>query len=398
MPATRPNILWIVTTQWRAQATGYAGDANARTPFLDALAASAVQFTQAVTPHPFGPFARAALFTGVPSPENGVREYFDPLPTGTRTIAHALGGRGYATGFFGKWHLGKRDPAAALVGKAHARIVVPPEARGGFATWEGFESGFLINDPMLHGSRLPHPVVFPGYQSDVLCEQALGWIERSKPWFCVVSLEPPHPPYDAEAAGVLGPPPDAIALRSNVPRGADVEARARRELAGYYAHLEATDRAVGRLIGGIADPNTIVVFTSVHGDMHGSHGLFRKGWPHEESVRVPLVVRFPDRKGGTDDAAISLLDLPALTVRWADRVEAEAVAPFSRISMPCVVDLPQQCNRTWSGMRTPQRKLILNANGTPWLFFDLEKDPGEEENLTTDPRRAEELAALRRLL
>ena len=63
--------------------------------------------------------------------------------------------RGYATAFFGKWHLGRRDPAAPLVGDAHAKIIVPPAARGGFEFWEGFESGFLLNDPWLHGTKLP---------------------------------------------------------------------------------------------------------------------------------------------------------------------------------------------------------------------------------------------------
>ena len=165
MTARTPNILWIVTTQWRAQAWGGAGDPNARTPHLDRLAATAVNFTEAVTPHPFGPWARAALLTGVPSPENGVRDYFDPLPTGTRTIAHQLGERGYRTAFFGKWHLSRRDPQAPLVGEAHARTRVPPEARGGFDFWEGFESGFLLNDPWLHGSRLPEPTQIRGYQA-----------------------------------------------------------------------------------------------------------------------------------------------------------------------------------------------------------------------------------------
>src|SRR5256885_15279580 len=115
MPAL-PNILWIVTTQWRAQACGYAGDPNARTPQLDALAARSINYAQAVTPHPFGPFARASLLTGVPSPGNGVRDYFDPLPATARTIAHEMKARGYATAFFGKWPLAPRDPAGPPLG------------------------------------------------------------------------------------------------------------------------------------------------------------------------------------------------------------------------------------------------------------------------------------------
>src|SRR3954469_16325972 len=118
--AGQPNILWIVTTQWRAQATGYSSDVNARPPWLDGLASEAVDFTQAVTPHPLGPQARAALLTGKLCPENGVSGYWDPLPTDARTVAHALGDRGYATAWFGKWHLAPRDRQASFVGEIHA--------------------------------------------------------------------------------------------------------------------------------------------------------------------------------------------------------------------------------------------------------------------------------------
>jgi len=449
MCAPKPNILWIVTTQWRAQACGYAGDPNARTPYLDALAAESVNYTQAVTPHPFGPFARAALLTGVPSPANGVRDYFDPLPPGTRTIAHALNEQGYTTAFFGKWHLGRRDPSAPMVGEAHARTLVPPDARGGFGFWEGFESGFQLNEPWLHGTRLAEPTRFEGYQSDVLCERAAKWItgggassasgegsagakamadkqaegrESSVPWFCMVSLESPHPPYDAPAAGIGARDGNDLILPANVPRGGEAEARARRELAGYYAHIEATDRAIGRLLAsGAADPaRTIVVFTSAHGDMHGAHGLFRKGWPHEESVRVPLLVRLPHERGaggglqgkvdggrwtvdgvqragdgrGADDSAVSLVDLPAMTLAWASGLTPQASRLAAHISMPSVVTLPRQCDRVWRGVRTKTRKLVLNADGSSWLFFDLEQDPLEIENLAGDPARAEEIAEL----
>ncbi len=410
MPAPLPNILWIVTTQWRAQATGYAGDPNARTPQLDALAAESVNYTQAVTPHPFGPFVRAAMLTGVASPMNGVRDYFDPLPTNARTIAHEMRDRGYQTAFFGKWHLAKRDPKVPLIGEAHARMIVPPESRGGFEFWEGFESGFLLNDPWLHGSTLPEPVQARGYQSDVICDRAARWRKAmgerlEEKTFCVVSLEAPHPPYAAPAAGMKERDPASIVLPANVPRGGEAEKKAREELAGYYAHIEATDRAIGRLWRQVTSDkgqvtrDTVVVFTSVHGDMHGAHGLFRKGWPYEESVRVPLLVRVPGGAARRDETPVSLVELGGMTMRLAENGALGITRPtFSRISMPSVVGLPYQCDRIWRGVRTKTRKLVLNDDGTPWLFFDLEADPLEMKNLAGDPARAGEIEELRRLV
>ncbi|MGH7995404.1 MAG: sulfatase-like hydrolase/transferase, partial [Opitutaceae bacterium] len=303
-----PNVLLVVATQWRGQALGCSGDPNARTPHLDAFASGAVRFTEAVTPHPFGPFARAALLTGVPSPENGVCDYFDPLPRSSRTLAHRFGERGYATAFVGGWHLARRDPAALLVGEAHARTKVAPEDRGGFGHWDGFEGGFLLNDPWLQGTHSPEPRRLRGYQSDVLAELALQWIASApRPWFCLVSLEPPHPPY--AAAGVRSRP-EELHLTANVPRGGEAEARARRELSGYYGQLEATDRALGRLFAATPATDARIVFTSVHGDMHGAHGLFRKGWPYEESIRIPLLWREPGlRAEARVDDPVSLLDL-----------------------------------------------------------------------------------------
>lgn len=402
--ASKPNILWIVTTQWRASATGYVGDRNARTPWLDGLASESVEFTQAVTPHPLGPQARAALFTGKLCPENGVRGYWDPLPVKARTVAHALKDRGYETAFFGKWHLAERDRTAPFVGDVHAKMLVPPERRGGFEFWEGFEGGFLLNDPWLHGTRLAAPKHFKGYQADVLVTRASEWLRQrhARPVFCVVSLEAPHPPYHAPAPHVAEALPSEIALRANVPLHGDVEKKAREELAGYYAHIEATDRAIGKLIAEVNLSETAVVFLSVHGDMHGAHGLFRKAWPYEESVRVPLLVRRPHGTAGHDPSPVSLVDVPHMAVAWAEGREWHCKRDSATISMPAATEIPLQCPHPWRGFRTPKHKFVLRPDAagheTPWLYFDLERDPLEKNNLVGDPTRLEEIEQLRLLM
>ncbi|HKB57141.1 MAG TPA: sulfatase-like hydrolase/transferase [Lacunisphaera sp.] len=408
---SRPNILWIIATQWRASATGYAGDVNARTPWLDGLASEAVNYTQAVTPHPLGPQARAALLTGKLCPENGVSDYWDPLPTDARTVAHALKDRGYVTAFFGKWHLAERDRKAPFVGEAHAKQIVPPERRGGFELWEGFESGFLLNDPWLHGTRLEVPKKFKGYQAEVLCQRAAAWSREQgarsaatgQPSFCVVSLESPHPPYHAPALHVAEVKPADLKLRANVPTGGPVEQQAREELAGYYAHIEATDRAIGKLMAEVDLAETVVVFTSVHGDMHGAHGLFRKAWPYEESIRVPLLIRREQGAGSKepnkkDSSPVSLADLPHMAVAWAEGKEWRCKRDSAVISMPSATEIPLQCPVAWRGFRSAKHKLVLNADGTPWLYFDLEHDPLEMKNLAGDPARQREIEELKRLM
>lgn len=408
--SARPNILWIVTTQWRAQATGYAGDVNARTPWLDGLASEAVNFTQAVTPHPLGPQARAALLTGRLCPENGVSGYWDPLPISSRTIAHALADRGYATAFFGKWHLAPRDRSAPFVGEVHAKTPVPPERRGGFAFWEGFEGGFLLNDPWLQGTRLAQPKRFKGYQADLLIQRAAEWLRtpHAQPTFCVVSLEAPHPPYHAPAPHVAEQSPTTLKLRGNVPAGGPVEKQARDELSGYYAHIEAVDRAVGKLIAEVNLSETIVVFTSVHGDMHGSHGLFRKAWPFEESVRVPLLIRGlrAENRGRIDPAPVSLVDLSHMAVAWAEGREWHCRRDNALISMPAATEIALQCPVAWRGFRSAKHKLILQADPStgsgqaakPWLYFDLERDPLELRNLAEDPAKRDEIREWLRLM
>jgi hypothetical protein len=110
---------------------------------------------------------------------------------------------------------------------------------------------------------------------------------------------------------------------------------------------------------------------------------------------VPLLVCAPEVTPRRDDATISLVDLKAMTLSWAEGRERKCASDPARISMPSVVALPHQCDRTWRGVRTATRKLVLNDDGSPWLFFDLERDPLEQVNLAGDAARAGEIAALR---
>ena len=219
----------------------------------------------------------------------------------------------------------------------------------------------------------------------------------------MVSLESPHPPYHAPAPHVAEVKPTELKLRANVPTHGEVEKQAREELAGYYAHIEATDRAIGKLMAEVDLKETIVVFTSVHGDMHGSHGLFRKAWPYEESVRVPLLIR---REQGArskeasklNEETVSLVDLPHMAVAWAEGREWQCKRDSASISLPAAATIPLQCPQAWRGFRTAKHKLVLNAEGSPWLYFDLEQDPREMKNLAGDPVRQGEIQELMRLM
>ena len=221
-----------------------------------------------------------------------------------------------------------------------------------------------------------------------VAQRAAFWLreKRVQPTFCVISLEPPHPPYSAHVPHGIKRDSATLRLRENVPIGGEIESKAREELAGYYAHIEATDRAIGRLLAEIDLSNAAVVFTSVHGDMHGSHGVFRKAWPYEESVRIPLLVRFPTGICGKRDDPVSLVDLSRMALAWAGGTEWVLGRNYARISMPSGLKVLNQCPYGWRGIRTTTQKLILIeedgelAEPTS-VHYDLSSDPLESRNI-----------------
>lgn len=366
------SVLVVLASQWRAQSTGLWPGSGVHTPHLAALAAQGVTLRRAVANHPWPTQSKAALLTGRLAPHNGVRTAFDPLPAGRWSLGEAFARAGRTTAHIGRWGLWRRDPAAPPVGPTHARVVVPPDQRAGFAWWDAFEGGFLLNDPFLHG-RTPGPVQVPGYQARVLAHRFGDFLAQARgPWFCVLHTDAPHPPYNAPADGHTAPDPADVPLPADVPRGGAVEAQARRELAGYHAHCAALDDALGRILA-LVDahaPDALVVVTSNHGDAHGSQGQFRKGWPLEACVRVPCVVRWPGvlPAGRAGDGLFSLVDLaPTLAARFsleppphADGedlfhlwLDPAAHGPAARpLSQPAPCPYPQSCDHAWEAVWT----------------------------------------------
>jgi arylsulfatase A-like enzyme len=291
-----PNVLLIVADEWRAQATHYNGDPNVRTPALDRLFAQSVSFDCAISGNPVCCPFRASLMTGQYPLTNGVFiNDVELKPTGT-TLAEAFGKAGYQTGFIGKWHVyGSPD------GNYGRRLAfVPVDKRLGFTYWKGAECSHEYNHSLYFEGSDSTPRYWPGYDAFSQTDDACAFIEkRAKapdPWFLMLSLGPPHFPYETAPARYQAMFKDAeIHLRPNVP--AEKRAKATEILRGYYAHMAALDSCFERLLKTLdrfkVGDDTVVVFTSDHGDMMLSQGLTTKLYPWDESIRVPFLVRYP---------------------------------------------------------------------------------------------------------
>jgi arylsulfatase A-like enzyme len=288
-----PNILFILPDQWRAQAFGFAGDPNAKTPNLDRLQRQSVWFINAVAAVPVCCPTRASIMTGQRATTHGVFINDTPLSTNATTLAEVFRAAGYDTGYIGKWHLDGPERSA----------FIPPERHHGFEYWKAFECTHDYNHSFFFGDT-PERFKWNGYDAIAQTRDAqqflLAHTNASKPFLLFLAWGPPHDPYDTAPERYREVfQPGKLKLRPNVPPAA--EHRARKDLAGYYAHCAALDDCLGKLLTTLEetglDQNTIVVFTSDHGDMLGSHGKYEKQKPFDESVRVPLLIRLPKSIG-----------------------------------------------------------------------------------------------------
>jgi arylsulfatase A-like enzyme len=409
----RPNVVLVFADQWRAQAVGYAGAPNVQTPNLDALARDSVRFSSAVANCPVCSPYRASLITGQYPLTHGVFTNDVHLEHNVPSIADAFRDAGYDTAYIGKWHLNDRGRLA----------FVPPEDRQGFDFWRAMECTHQYNASHYYADT-DEMLAWDGYDAAAQTRCAEDYLRRhdsTRPFFFVLSWGPPHNPYHTAPERFRSLyDPQRLALRPNIPESD--AAKAREDLAGYYAHCSALDACLGDLLAtlddtGLAD-DTLFVFTSDHGDMHGSHGGWRKQWPYDESVLVPFLLRAPahlagkpreiDAPLGAVDIMPTLLELCGIDVprsveglSFAPLLRGAAGAPTDAALIACYHPFSEwwrdRGGREYRGLRTARNTYVRTLDG-PWLLFDNHADPFQLDNLCGRAEHAELQAALDRRL
>lgn len=409
---SRPNVVFLLADQWRAQAVGFAGDRNARTPRLDRLAAQSVVLTTAVSTCPVCSPYRASFITGCYPVNHGVFVNDVSLSREAVSLAQAFAGGGYKTAYIGKWHL-----------DGHGRSsFIPRERRQGFEFWRACECTHNYNRSLFYADT-GEKQFWKRYDAEAQTEEACEYIKahRDGPFLLVLSWGPPHNPYETAPERFRRLfKPEEIQLRPNVPP--ESEAMARRDLAGYYAHCAALDECAGRIVetlgeSGIAD-NTILVFTSDHGDMLGSHGEIRKQRPWDESILVPFVVRWPNGLGRSGRKLSAPLNTPEIMptllglcgIKVPETVEGEDRSAWLRgqegdadraALISCVSVFGEwtrdKGGREYRGVRTTRYTYVRSLDG-PWLLYDSQEDPYQQHNLIGEAKHAQTQTHLESLL
>lgn len=408
-----PNILLILPDQMRATAMGCAGNSEIRTPFIDQLARQGILFRRTYANVPVCCPARATLLTGTYAHTNGMIANDLRLRESQVTIAELLQAAGYRTGFVGKWHLdgGIRDPG----------FIPPGERRQGFEFWAAYECHHRHFAPT-YFKDTPEVIQINKFEPEASCDFAIEFLKTQpaqKPFFLTVQMGPPHDPYGAPEEYMrlydpekITPPanwqPDSEQTRNPallrqrwLPERGAVPSGGKEEIAAYYAAITALDDQVGRLLKALKESgqedNTIVLFTSDHGDMLGSHGMRRKRKPHDESARVPGIVRWPGKvpAGKVVDTLFSHVDMAPTLLALAGQPVPKAMqgSDLSKVARGLTTQGPDavllQIFVPFQGDAIPEGwRGIITANHTyaryetkPWVLFDHINDPPEMNNL-----------------
>lgn len=419
VPAARPNLVFVFSDQQSFDMLGCYGNADIKTPNLDRLAACGVRFLHCVSNSPVCTPYRGMLLSGQhPLNQGAFQNDLQMLPSGAgESVAHrgkyfaeVLRDAGYHTGYYGKWHLygGDRD-----------RGIPPGPLR------YGFDHEFLVNNCTLvydagrayywdqDGKARKR---YGDWEPYAQTRQAMEFIDRhaGEPFALFLSWHPPHNWVGghegyAAPADLLGMyDPSELRLRPTVRDTAAI----RRAYQGHMAMISGIDRAFGQLMDKLAGcglaENTIVVFTSDHGDMLSSYGWpLNKGRAEQLSCRVPLLVRWPARiKPGTSELLVGTLDLmPTLlglmglpvpeTCQGRDASASVFAGRDDGVDALPLFYLPLNWRGVYTRRHTystafhePEGWNVPGGRQTFDVLYDRAADPREEHNLFGDPAAA----------
>ncbi len=425
MPS-QPNLLLLLSDEHSFRFQGHVpeaegGEPGVATPTLDRLAATATVFTDAYCQMPLCTPSRISLLCGKEARQAGAWTNNSILRPELETIPKTLGRAGYATCLVGKMHLGgnlqfagfQQRPYGDLTGHTgHQWEPIPAPAKGmraRTATAVGVTS-------------IPESLI----QEEVVALESLAWLREQRhakpdqPWFLCASFSRPHFPLTAPRRWIDHYRPEAIS-RPKVAPGGDAwnhpmsvgmrrgfatqaidDQEMMRARAAYFACVSYLDQMLGDLLlrldhDGLLD-NTIIAYTTDHGEMAGEHGLWWKNGWFEGCTRVPLIVSTPEQRRGDQPASrcrtpVALTDLFPTFCALADTpppadLHGVDLSPTIRLGQepparPIVCDnlTPRWGDGTeFRSLRLGQYKYVRFRNCPP-LFFDLAADPGEQHNL-----------------
>jgi arylsulfatase A-like enzyme len=432
--AERPNIVFIMTDQLRADFLGCCGADFIDTPHIDSLSDQGVLYDRAYSPHPVCVPARIALMTGMDAIKNGVLDNGQTLrpdhrACGIDTWPELLSTAGYDTVAVGKMHF---YPWEARWGFRH-RIIAEDKIwinieddyyhflrAHGYHKTIGYEREEFHQQFMAYLSDIPWE-----YSVDHFCgQEAARWIrerEDSESFAMMVGFPGPHSPYDPtpeyaalyDPADMPEPIPEVEADARLMGRRGRWPARRswyaynhnRRptrddymlQRAYYAALVKQIDDEVGSILDALRESgtldSTVILFSSDHGDYLGDHCLTGKNSFYESATRVPLLARLPWATGKTTCRGLTTLsDVTATILGLAG---CEVPAHMDSIPLPGLdlfVDKPRErvvgsLRRSWMLVRE-QWKLVKYAGGGAMLL-DLERDPAEQHNLAQESSHAE---------
>jgi len=465
----KPNILWICTDSQRWDTLGCYGNGLVRSPRIDALAEEGTLFERAFAQNPLCVPSRGCFLTGRYPIANKLRQNGQDIPTSERIVPRLLADEGYVCGLVGKLHLSACDHRIARYGrdpKGWGRLDRSKTFSGverriddGYAEFH-WDHGPGHRDPSssytrwlqgLGRSYAPEPfeddpIVLRGVPEDehpttwaaeTACQFMEAYRDRPEPWLLSVNLFDPHFNFDPpeaylepylerldeiplpveDAEGEKPPYYRQFAAQGKGKGQAEAPRIHRRRKAAYWAMCDLIDVGVGKMLDALEATgqreDTLVIFTSDHGEMLGDHGIYKKGpFLADPAIRVPLVMRWPGRipAGRRLESLVELGDLAPTLMEAAGqpvprRMQCRSFWPLAssaeapdrhREDVYCeyLNSNPNQPPQYCTMVRTGDWKLVAFHGQEVGELYDLRADPQERRNLWADPAAASTKTAL----